>query len=88
MDSSSFLQKEYETLQNESKRKFAAVAKDCKETIKLLKDKQSISTMKDDSMCQILLKPIKTVFETRAQRLYPFALNTLGKLCMTQFLSK
>ena len=37
MDSSSFLVKEYENLQNESRRKFPSVASVCKATIKALK---------------------------------------------------
>lgn len=36
MDSSIFLKKEYESLMNESKRKFANVASSCKDALKAL----------------------------------------------------
>jgi hypothetical protein len=39
MDSSLFLIKEYETFYNESKRKFSAVAKECREAVEVLKEK-------------------------------------------------
>lgn len=90
MDSSLFLIKEYDNFHNESKRKFPAVAKKCKETVKVLKEKgqKKATTHEMDEMCEALLSPIQHVFEEKDQKLYSIALNTLGKLCMTPYLSK
>lgn len=90
MDSSLFLIKEYETLHNESKRKFPTIAKESKDTINELKEKgqKKATTHEQEDMCGILLMPIESVFEHKAQRLYGIALSTLGKLCMTPYLTK
>ena len=76
MDSSSFLIKEYEALQNDSKRKFPSVAKICKSTINTLKK----SNKDIEVLCKSLLAPIEEVFEIKAQKVYSNALFTLGKL--------
>ncbi len=76
MDSSVFLKKEYESLQNESKRKFPNVANACKDALKSLK----VNEKDPETMCNKLLAPIENVIETKAQKLYSNALSTLGKL--------
>ena len=89
MDSSLFLIKEFEALQNESKRKYPSITKDIKETINILKEKgqKKSSTHEQEDICDFILAPIRNVFELKAQKLYPATLNTLGKMWMTPYLT-
>lgn len=82
MDSSLFLIKEFEALQNESKRKYPSITKDIKETINVLKEKgqKKSFTHEQEDICDFILAPIRNVFELKAQKLYPATLNTLGKM--------
>lgn len=88
MDSSVFLIKEYEQLQNESKRKFPTVLKEVKNTIKELKQKsKDKKDVEKEDTCEILLNPLKAVFDNKVLKLYPLALSVLGKICQTQYLT-
>ena len=90
MDSSLFLIKEFEALQNESKRKYPTITKDIKETIAVLKEngQKKTTTHEQEDMWDVILGPIGNIFEIKAQKLYPMALNTLGKMWMTPYLTR